>query len=149
MNQENYFGEEAFTMTPKQLLDNLTADAASQEERVYNEPLSSDELAAGKDNLVQLSVQYERLADEKKEAMAGFKDKMDPIALEKKRVLNEVKNGFRERKGNVFLIPDYDNKKMVAVAPDGRILSTSPMTPAQRQKDMFISGKDRATGTDL
>lgn len=147
MQKENYFGDEADKLTAKERRDNLVADSVTSEEQVYNEPLTEAELAAGKDTLVQLSVQYERLADEKKEAMAGFKDKMDPIAIQKKQVLNEVKNGFRERKGEVFMIPLYEEKQMQTVAPDGRILSTRSMTPTERQRNMFL-GNDKKTGTD-
>lgn len=117
---ENYTHEERIEM--------LQANADGVENRVYYEELPDEDLAERRSRFIQLSFGIARLEDEKKEMIAEFKVKMEPLKIEVKELLSELKTGHAEKEGRIFKMVNRDEGMVGYYTEAGNLVESRPGT---------------------
>ncbi len=111
----------------------LRGESIGKEEMAYNRPLSEEELVVRKDDLSKNTILLSVINDELKEAKRQFKDKMDPIKTKVIEDIKAIKNKAVEVRGDVFKMPDYENKMIHMVDAKGHVITSRKMLPEERQ----------------
>lgn len=124
-------------------LEMLDSNADAVEEMDYIEVLTDDEMRQRKDTLALRSIEESRIVDEKKEAIAGFKERLKPITSEKNQLLEEIKHGSRSVFGRVYKIVEAD--RVGYYNPKGQLVFERLARPEERQ--LTIASAKR-TGTN-
>lgn len=112
---------ENFHMMPrKERLDWLKANADSTErdQNVFKD-LNPSEIDDLEGQIATDSVELSKIEQEKKEVLASFKERMDPIKNDLKINIQSLRTGQEEVVTDIFYIADYDNNRMYGYAPDG------------------------------
>lgn len=71
--------------------------------------------------------------EELAERKAEIKQRRDPLAAEKKKILEDLKQGGVYVEGRIFKIVDRENKEVGFYDEDGMLVEQRAMTPAERQ----------------
>jgi len=111
----------------------LQGEALKMEEQVYARFLEDAEISGHKDDLAQTSIMIAVLEDELRDIKATYKDKLEPLRLNLKTSLEAIKTRSVQETGIVYLVPDFDEKKVHVVTGKGDVLYTRPMKPEERQ----------------
>lgn len=146
---EHFFDGEV--LPPDQATSRLLAACDDHKPETYYRPLQPDELATRKDLMAELDIAHGDLAEAKKEAVADFKRKMDPLAERKKNTLTEVRTKQAKEVGEVYTVLYPAERQAAIYDSTGRLVRTRSMTPEERQSRIdFDGGHMRAsrTGTD-
>lgn len=120
-------------LSPDDRLSVLQGEAAKIEEQVYTRFLSDDELDRKKDELTKNAILIATIEEEKKEAVASFKDRLDPIRDAFNECREALKVGGVQETGLVYVIPDHDQNMMHVVTGAGDLLHSRRMLPEERQ----------------
>lgn len=120
-------------LSPEDRLVTLEGECFKVEEQSYLKPLTEAELADRRTEFSQTSIEISVIDDERKEAMAGFKDRIDPLKVKKDAALTAIKHRGEMTKGKVYLMPDHENRVMHVVTPEGLVLDSRMMRPEERQ----------------
>ena len=119
--------------------------AISVEDTTYLKPLSAEEIDQHRETITNNFITYSDLEEEKKEAMANFKAKMDPIVKENKVLLTEVRTKHAKVQGRLYHIPNHEKSIMETYDEDGYFVSSRRLLPTEKQGRLFIPA---ATGTN-
>jgi len=111
----------------------LRGEHIGKEEMAYNRPLSEEELVVRKDELSKNTILLDVINDELKETKRQFKDKMEPIAAKIKEDLKAIRNKSVEVRGQVYKLPDYENKMIHMVDEKGHVITSRKMLATERQ----------------
>jgi len=104
---------EAFNgMNPKEIMDNLEAVMYGKEEGEYTKHLTEEELAFAKSTFAETGIQIAKIEQEKKEAMAEFKDKLKEPKSEYNDLIETIKRKSIRKEGVLFLVDDPENSMM-------------------------------------
>jgi hypothetical protein len=139
---ENVFMPE---MEPKQRLQLLKDTADKIEETKYQKPLSQDDMDLRREKLTENCIRLSELEDEKKEAMAEFKEKMQPMVVENKLLLTEVKTKQQTVFGQLFHLANHESGFMETYDEDGLLVGTRRLRPDERQGSILSIAR---TGTN-
>lgn len=120
-------------LSPEDRLVTLEGENFKVEEQTYLKPLTESELADRRTEFSQTSIEISVIDDERKEAMNGFKDRIEPLKAKKDAALTAIKHRGEMTKGKVYLMPDYENRVMHIVTPEGLVLDSRMMRPEERQ----------------
>lgn len=123
----------------------LTDNADAVEKVGYTRRFSPLELSQQRQELADTSIQINDIEEEKKDAMAVFKDRLKPLTEKKSKLLGSIKTGseFVEEECAKFI--DYDEKTVGFYNKLGELVSTRPIMAQEMQKTIFNSIK---TGTN-
>lgn len=119
--------------TPNQRLQMLQENAAKVEQRIYQKPLTEDEVTARREKHTDNAIAFGDLEDAKKEALADFKAKMDPIKVESKQLLWEIRTKQAKVDGIVYMIPDFESKMMDTYDSEGELIESRRLRPDEKQ----------------
>jgi len=111
----------------------LEAISEGVETKEYAVFLSPEEQQSRQAELSRLIMQEERIADEKKEIVDEFKDRLKPVVSARKDLIGELKNGSRIEEGKVFKVLDEENKQVGFYNNRGQLVQQRPMTYDDRQ----------------
>lgn len=118
----------------KQVLD---SEAFKTEDGKYEKPLTPDELSYAKDQVSELSISYDQIEDELKDVKKAFKARMEPVKIERKLHLRNIKHKSQEKQGKLYLIQDWDTNMIHKVDQDGNVIHSRKMLPEERQQWAF------------
>lgn len=115
----------------------LDAEAFKTEEGRYEKPMSADELAYAKDKVSELCITENQIQDELKDIKKTFKSRLEPISIEKRTHLRNIKHRSQEKEGQLYLLQDFDTEMIHKVDQDGNVIHSRKMLPEERQKWAF------------
>jgi gas vesicle protein len=124
--------------TRKQLLQQ-NADSIEQTE--YSKPLSNEELDIKREQLTENAIRLSEYEDEKKEAMAEFKHKMDPLARENKQLLTEIKTRQAKVHGALYHMANHEDGMMETYDDNGELIASRRLRPDEKRQNLFAIPK--------
>jgi hypothetical protein len=119
------------TVTSKDAL--LTLATVKQKEIIRHE-FTRDETIEMKDQISTNLIKINDLKDELDEIKEQFKASINPMEKENKRLLMDIRLGFRDQELNVYLVPDYDNKIMELYDDEGTKVGERKMMMSEYQQ---------------
>lgn len=124
-------------LPPDQRLQLLKDNCDDREETTYYKDLSQDDLDIKReslsDNLVKLSEWEDELTDIKKE----HKVKSDPLKVQNKILLTEIKTRKQEVTGVLYHIADHEQVIMETYDEQGEFVSSRRLRPNEKQPKLF------------
>lgn len=120
----------------KQLLE---GNADKIENTTYLRPLTADELDIKREQLTENCIKLSEYEDEKKEAMAEFKTKMDPLVKSNKWLLGDIKTKQTSVTGILYHIANQDDGMMETYDEHGEMVSSRRLRPEEKQGKLFVS----------
>lgn len=118
-------------------MQNIKEIAISSEKRNVRVPIAPDDLNEIKDRYVEKSIEFKKLADEKADSNALFKERMQPIQREISDLMEVIKNEFEEVNSVVYLLDDQDNNLMRYYLEDGQEVYSRPLRPDEKQLNIL------------
>jgi hypothetical protein len=115
----------------------LDSEAFKTEEGLYEKPLTPEELAFAKDMVSQLCITENQIQDELKDIKKTFKSRLEPITIEKRTHLRNIKHKSQEKSGRLYLLQDFDTSMIHKVDQDGNVIHSRKMLPEERQQWAF------------
>lgn len=112
----------------------------------YTRRFSPDELAQKKEELANVSIELNEIEQEKKDAMADFKERMKPYDEARKRLLGELKDKSEYVNETCYKFIDHDERMVGYYNKLGELVSSRPIMPQEMQKTTFSI--NRKTGTE-
>jgi len=107
------------------------------EETTYFKPLTPEELDLKRERLTDNAIKLSEIEDEKKETMKEFKDRTDPLVLENRMIMMDVKRKSQEVQGRIYHIANYDDGTMETYDYNGEFISSRRLRPDEKQKNIF------------
>jgi hypothetical protein len=124
-------------LPPDQRLQLLKDNCDDREETTYYKDLSQDDLDIKReslsDNLVKLSEWEDELTYIKKE----HKVKSDPLKVQNKILLTEIKTRKQEVTGVLYHIADHEQGIMETYDEQGEFVSSRRLRPNEKQQKLF------------
>lgn len=115
--------------TPKERLMILQEQSAKIEETTYQQPLTPDELSARREDLADNCIKFNQYEDELKVIKDQFKDHMDPLKLNNKVLLTEIKTKQASVTGTLYHMANHDEGMMETYDHEGILISTRRLRP--------------------
>lgn len=134
LNFGDYFDKTFGNMTPKEVKDNLESIFYSKEDGNYTKRLTEDEVVVAKSNLAENSITIAKINDEKKEKIDEFKDKLKPLEIKQKELLDAIRFRTVRKEGTLYLLDDPDTMTMYKVDDRGIVVDSRPMLAEERQQ---------------
>lgn len=100
----------------------------------YYKQLSQDEIDSRQHDLAVNSIKKFKLDEELKEIKGDFKAQTDPLVERNKELMHEIDTGQAEVKGELFFVPDYDEKLMITYDSNGDFVSSRRLRPEEQQQ---------------
>jgi len=122
----------------------LPANADSVAEDFYSVTLTKDQVIVSKDELASSSIEFQRMELAEKERRKAYKEEVDPVKIEKERLITEIKTGTRETYGKIYKMSDQEENTVGFYSEEGNLLNERPLLPEEKQIKMNIAN----TGTD-
>lgn len=125
---------EGESLTPEQIKDNLEAENCGvQELHNFIKPYTEDEQLAVQDQYIEENKELATLRKELEELSEPIKIKIKPLEKSTKKLITNINQGGEMVTEKVYCFPDYDNKMMGLYDSRGMLVSTRPMTRAEKQ----------------
>lgn len=107
----------------------------------YYRQLDHDEIAAREQILSKKSIEIFKLEIELKDKKQEFKDLIDPLKEDNKKLMTEIDTGQVEKKGELFFVPDFDKKIMITYDANADFISSRRLNPDEKvqQRVSFLS----------
>lgn len=115
----------------------LANNCDAVEEHGYTRRFSTDELNQKKENLANLSVEINDIEEEKKDAMDTYKDRLKPLNIDKKVLLDEIKKKSEFVNEECYKFIDHEEKIVGYYNKYGELVSSRPIMPQEMQKTIF------------
>lgn len=132
---ENFLPE----MPVRERLVLLRDNADKVEQTTYQKPLTVEDLDVKREQLTENCIALSEFEDEKKEAMAVFKEKMDPLSKQNKLLLTQIKTKQETVEGTLFHHADHDKNVMNTYDEQGEFVSSRRLRPEEKQARLFVS----------
>lgn len=118
----------------------------------YNRPLTEDELQEKLAEFGRLSVDLEAGQEEIREQMQRLKEALKPLQTRHKELLLVLRTGQEERVETVYLVEDWENRKVATYNKDGEMIGTRNMRKGDQHTVFSINPAhplpNLLTGTD-
>jgi hypothetical protein len=111
----------------------LESEAIAVEEGKYEKPLAPEELSFFKDEVAENSIKQAVILDELSDIKKKFKADLEPIAINIKTALRNIKHKSMEKDGRLYKIADFDDQMIHKVDEFGNVISSRKMLPEERQ----------------
>jgi hypothetical protein len=116
------------------------------EEKGFMKPYAPEELQERKESLVGLSVEIERIEDEKKSSARYFKEALKPLVKERRELLTDIRQKAVYVREICYKFVDREERQAAWYNSDGDLIEMRPATADEMQPTLFtLSPK---TGTD-
>ena len=107
------------------------------EELEYLKPFDTDNLSELKDKLSDVSIEINDIEEEKKQVNAGYNDSMKMLKVEKKTILENLRNKAERVKEHCYMFFDHQTKVVAYYNAEGKFVSSRPMKPQEMIKTVF------------
>jgi hypothetical protein len=121
-------------LSPAERADNLESMAHTISEESYMRPLTPDELATRKNNLVDNSVELNRIAEEKKAITAELNGRATRLSKQNKGLLDDITHEAVKSLGKVYSILSEDSRWVDKYNENGTWLSRRRAGPEDSQR---------------
>ena len=111
----------------------LAQNCDSKETTSYIRNLTQEELDFKRETHVDICIELDRLGDELKVVKAEYKEKMEPVADENKKLLRQIKTRQEELTGTIFNFPDYEDGMMNTYDENGDFVGSRRLKPDEKQ----------------
>lgn len=128
-------------VTAKERIMILQENAAKVEQTTYQKQLDADELAARHEDLAENCIKLSSIDDEKKEVMADFKLKTDPLNSANKTLLTEIKTKQATVDGTLYHLANHEEGFMETYDHEGLLIATRRLRPEEKQGTIFSMAK--------
>jgi|GEM_PF-1385948 len=125
-------------MTPKERADNLEALAHTISEETYMRPLSEAELTDRKNELVENSVELNRIAEEKRRVTADLNGRATRLSKANKGLLDDITHESVKASGKVYSIMSEDGRFVDKYNENGTWLSRRRAGPEDAQRHISM-----------
>jgi len=115
----------------------LQNNADKVEETTYLKPLTPEDLDIRREQLTDNAIELNDLEEEKKESMAGFKSRMDPLIKQNKGFLREIKTRQAEVDGILYHMANHDEGMMETFDETGELIASRRLRPEEKQQKLF------------
>ena len=133
--------------TPMEEREQILRDSCDQiVEKFYTRKFGSAEMASKRAECCEVAMQRNALAQELKEVTADLKGKIKPLDERHAAILDEIRAGGEQFKGDTFKFVDEDEQKVGFYDVNGYLVEERDMTPEERQRTVFQA--IRRTGTE-
>ena len=106
-------------------------------ERGYTRKFGSEETNERRAELAEVAIQVNDLEEELASIRAEYKAKIKPLCERIAAIRNELKAGGEWVKGDCYKFVDEEEGKVGFYSPEGYLLEERPMTPEERQRNVF------------
>lgn len=127
--------------TPKERLMLLQENAAKVEQTTYQKTLSSEDLATRREDLADNCIKLNYFEDELADIKAKFKDDMDPLKSQNKKLLTEIKTKQSTVDGTLFHVANHEDGMMETYDNDGFLIASRRLRPEEKQGNIFNLAK--------
>lgn len=100
----------------------------------YYKQLSQDEIDMRQHELAVNSIKKFKLDEELKEIKGDFKAQTEPLVARNNELMHEIDTGQAEVKGELFFVPEYDEKLMITYDGNGEFVSSRRLRPEEQQQ---------------
>ena len=120
------------------------------EQKGYMKPYSPEELQGHKERHTNLSIEIDKIEDEKKVAMETFKGQLKPLREECKQLLKNIKAKAEYVTETCYRFTDQETKETGYYNKDGKLIESRPATADELQPTIFgvVRNLNPKTGTD-
>ena len=133
--------------TPIEQREQILRDSCDQIiERSYTRKFGQNEIDERRVDLTNVIIKIADLEQELAEIRADYKGKIKPLNERIAKLREEIKAGGEWTKTDCFKFVDEEEKQVGIYSPEGYLLEQRPMTPEERQRNVFR--ELRRTGTD-
>lgn len=115
----------------------LEANCDSVEEMEYSRRFTGEELSGMKDVLSDVCIQINRIENEKKEAMDGFKERLKPLNDEKKQLLEEIEQQSTLVTEHCYKFIDHEAREVGYYNRLGELVYSRPVQKQEMQKTIM------------
>jgi hypothetical protein len=119
--------------TPAERLNLLKNSCDTTETFNYSKPYGEEEMVVIKDRYAQNGIELQKIEEEKKEAIEGFKARMKPLEVEKNELLEGIKHKAKMVSETVYLMSDQKKGDMEYYNADGEMVYSRKLMPGERQ----------------
>lgn len=120
---------------PEKKLEYLSNTADEVVKEKYYQRLTSDELTAKKAEFTANALNIEDLEEQKKEVIDEFKNQIQPLKDANKILSSEIRTGFVQKEGKLFLMIDRQTRMVSYYDETGELIEskTRPATSDELQ----------------
>ncbi len=132
---------------PMETREQIMRDSCDQiVEKFYTRKFSDQEIQGKRAEYCEVGMEVSALQQELKEINADLKGKIKPLMERQGSILDEIKQGGEQMKGDCFKFIFTELGKVGFYDTNGYLVESRDMTPEERQRTMFQ--EIRKTGTD-
>jgi len=131
---------------PMQRIAFLNDNCDGVEEKGYMKRLSVEEIRSMKDELSEASIDINDIEEEKREAAKKFKARIDPLKIQRKALLANIKNKAIYTKENCYKFVDQNERMTTYYNAEGDMVESRPAVADELQATIFQGL--RKTGTN-
>lgn len=118
--------------------EQMLADNADRVEEVgYMKPFSTEELDTMKDDLSKVVININEVEEEKKAVNQDFKLRLKPLAEDKQKLLNNIKNKSEYVTEDCFKMIDHEEEMVGYYNSLGMLIEARPIRQEERQRTIF------------
>lgn len=100
----------------------------------YYKQLTQDEIDSRQHDLSHNSIKKFKLDEELKGIKADFKKQTDKLVEKNLELMREIDTGQAEVSGELFFVPDYDERLMITYDEKGEFVSSRRLRPEEQQQ---------------
>lgn len=128
-------------LVPEDRLQWLISACDSHETTTYYKDLTQEELDVKREKLVDNDITISEAEDKLNEHKAEFKKVAEPLKLENKELLVEVKTRKAKCSGRLFNFADHKDGYMYTYDESGEQVSSRRLRPDEKQARLYIPPK--------
>ena len=106
-------------------------------ERSYTRKFGSEETNERRAELAEVAIRVNDLEEELSSIRANYKAKIKPLCERIAAIRDELKAGGEWVNGECYKFVDEDEGMVGFYSPEGYLLEQRPMTPDERQRNLF------------
>lgn len=99
----------------------------------YTKRFTPEQLVRMKETLSDISIEVNDLEEQKKEAMAGFKDRIKPVITARKQLLKNLKTKSEFVNEECYKMVDHEEGRVGFYNKDGELVDSRNIYPEERQ----------------
>lgn len=111
----------------------LKDNADKIQEYGYTKRFTPEQLARMKETLSDISIEVNDLEEQKKDAMAGFKEKLKPVITARKQLLKGLKTKSEFVQEECYKMIDHEEGRVGFYNKDGELVDVRNIWPEERQ----------------
>ncbi len=124
----------------------LMANCDTVEEKGYMKQYTPEELTRLKETLSDTSIIINDIEEEKKDVLAGFKERLDPLVKERKTIIEGLKKKAEYVTEKCYKFIDKETREVGFYNENGDLIESRPAYSDEMQGTLFQI--NRKTGTN-